>query len=86
MSPSRRPATSADLPELLRIHEATFRPLVEKRFAWDPQEQAKRFGPASLGDVILAPSGEVIGQWIVQEGPGRLFLARVMLAPPWQVS
>ena len=80
---SLRLASERDFPALLAIHEASFRALVEGRFAWDPSFQRERLLEGGLGEVVEA-AGEVVGQWLVERGPEELYLARVMIAPAWR--
>lgn len=83
MEPRLRPAVAADLPALLAVHEAAFRPLVEGRYGWDPALQRERFPAEGLGHAIEV-AGEVVGQWLVEERAETTYLARVMLHPRLQ--
>ena len=84
-----RSTTPADLPALLAVHEAAFRPLVETRFDWDPAAQVGHVETGlEAAQVIEAIDGEgppaLAGELRLEDRPDALFLARIMLHPTWQ--
>lgn len=79
-----RPATDADLPRLLEVHEGAFRPLVETRYAWDPAEQRRILAESLARAQVVLLDGRIVGQLIVTPVEGALFLERILLAPEVQ--
>ena len=79
-----RPATAADLPRLLEVHEGAFRPLVETRYPWDPAEQRRILAESLHRAQLVLVDERVVGQLIVTPQEGAVFLERILLAPEVQ--
>jgi ribosomal protein S18 acetylase RimI-like enzyme len=81
-----RPATSADRDFLFDLNRAAFRTYVEATWGWDENRQIaffdERFDPAR--SQIIQSDGVDIGELIVEEHRGEIYLARIALLPEWQ--
>ena len=79
-----RAPTFADVPRLLELHEQAFRPLVETRSAWCPEEQTQIVRDSFLLGSVVEVQGVAVGQLMVERHPEHVFLKRLMLDPEVQ--
>jgi len=81
-----RPATAADRDFVVEVNHAAMAPYLEATFGWGHDAVSAYFEgdfDASGGQVIEV-DGTCVGELLVDERPGELFLVRVALLPEWQ--
>jgi ribosomal protein S18 acetylase RimI-like enzyme len=81
-----RPATAADRDFVVEVNRVAMGPYLEAAFGWDEAAQRAYFDEgfdASGGDVIQV-DGVDVGELLVEERPGQLFLVRLAVLPEWQ--
>lgn len=81
-----RPATTDDRDFVIDVNHAAMGPYLEATFGWDEAAQRayfdERFDPS--GGQVIQVDGVDVGEMLVDERPGDLFLARLALLPEWQ--
>ena len=81
-----RTATAADRDFVVEVNRVAMGPNLKAAFGWDEAAQRAYFDEgfdASGGDVIQVDCVDV-GELLVEERPGELFLVRLALLPEWQ--
>ncbi|MGE0707311.1 MAG: GNAT family N-acetyltransferase [Planctomycetota bacterium] len=79
-----RPLRGDEQAALYALHEACFRPLVETRFAWDPDQQRRALTGNEGVSWAVEVAGELAGQLILADRGHELFVTRVLVHPRWQ--
>lgn len=83
---SLRAASVGDREFLLDLNRAAFRESVEPVWGWDEDEQTAYFDARFEPDLrrIIQVGGVDIGEVVVLERPGEIYLGRIALLQEWQ--
>jgi ribosomal protein S18 acetylase RimI-like enzyme len=81
-----RPATADDRGFVVEVNRTAIGPYLQATFGWNDAAASAYFDERldASGGQVIEVDGVAVGELLVEERPGELFLVRLALMPEWQ--